>query len=72
MEDAVAAVQPILSDYCYAPGTQTNVAMARAGHSQGSQLSSVNMAFADGHVESRSRSRIQWQYSGGGNATAFY
>jgi prepilin-type N-terminal cleavage/methylation domain-containing protein/prepilin-type processing-associated H-X9-DG protein len=72
MEDAVAAVQPIISDYCYTSGTQTNVALARAGHSQGNRVSSVNLGFADGHVESRSRSAIQWQYSGGGNATAFY
>ena len=72
MEDSVAAFQPILSDYCYAPGTQTNVSLARAGHSQGGKLMSVNLAFADGHVESKPRSQIQWQYSGGGNATAFY
>jgi prepilin-type processing-associated H-X9-DG protein len=72
MEDRTAALQPIISDYCYTAGFQTNVALARAGHSLGSKLLSVNLAFADGHVETHSRNAIQWQYSGGGNATAFY
>jgi prepilin-type N-terminal cleavage/methylation domain-containing protein/prepilin-type processing-associated H-X9-DG protein len=70
MEDASAALQPIISDYCFAAGQQTNVARAGAGHSNGGKLRSVNAAFADGHVETRSRSQIQWQYYG--NTTAFY
>jgi prepilin-type N-terminal cleavage/methylation domain-containing protein/prepilin-type processing-associated H-X9-DG protein len=70
--DPVAAFEPIVSDYCYAPGpgVQTNTASARAGHSVGDNVRSVNTAFADGHVETHPRSVIQWQYAG--NATAFY
>ncbi len=70
MEDAVAAFQPIISDYCYTSGFQTNRTKAAAGHSTGSKLISVNLAFADGHVESRPYSQIQWQYCG--VDTAFY
>jgi prepilin-type N-terminal cleavage/methylation domain-containing protein/prepilin-type processing-associated H-X9-DG protein len=63
LEDKVAAFQPILSDYCYAHGTQTNTAAMGAGHSIGGKVVSVNLAFADGHVEAHQRSVIQWQYS---------
>ena len=70
LEDKSAAFQPIISDYCYTPGFSTNVAAARAGHSIGNKLISVNLAFADGHVETHPRSVIQWQYAG--NDTAFY
>ena len=71
IEDRNAAIQPIISDYCYASGYQTNIAQARAGHTQGNTVSSANVTFADGHVETRSRSKIEWQYWGGQN-TAFY
>jgi prepilin-type N-terminal cleavage/methylation domain-containing protein/prepilin-type processing-associated H-X9-DG protein len=70
--DLNAALQPIISDYCFVagPNLQTNVELAGAGHSVGGSLRSVNLAFADGHVESHAKSVIQWQYFG--NATAFY
>jgi prepilin-type processing-associated H-X9-DG protein len=71
LEDRNAALQPIITDYCYASGYQTNTAMARAGHSIGNNLSSANATFGDGHVESHNRASIQWQYWGGQN-TAFY
>lgn len=71
VEDPVAAIQPILTDLCLADGTRTtNVAKARAGHSTGTELVNVNLAFADGHVETRSRAKLQWQQSG--NWTTFY
>jgi prepilin-type N-terminal cleavage/methylation domain-containing protein/prepilin-type processing-associated H-X9-DG protein len=62
LEDRTAAHQPIVSDYCYAPKVQTNTAAMRAGHSVNEKVSSVNLAFADGHVESHQRSVIRWQY----------
>ena len=72
LTDRVATTQPFVSDYCFAAGPtlQTNVAVAGAGHSMGSGVRSVNLAFGDGHVESHPRSLIQWQYFG--NTTAFY
>jgi prepilin-type N-terminal cleavage/methylation domain-containing protein/prepilin-type processing-associated H-X9-DG protein len=71
-DDRVAAIQPVISDYCFSSGFQTNNAMARAGHSIGNNLRSVNLAFADGHVETHGKQQIIWQYFGGGNSTAFY
>ncbi len=71
LEDPVASVQPILSDLCLASGTRnTNILQAVAGHTYGRYVDSVNTAFADGHVETRTRARLQWQQSG--NWTTFY
>ncbi len=70
LEDRIAAFQPVISDMCLTSGTKvTNVLNAVAGHSSGG-LININLAFADGHVETRQRSRIQWQQSG--NWTTFY
>jgi len=75
--DLVAGLQPIISDYCFTSGgsgskstLQTNVNLAGAGHSYNGSLRSVNLTFADGHVETHPRFQIQWQYFG--NAAAFY
>ncbi|MFM7102293.1 MAG: hypothetical protein ACKO3N_14090, partial [Verrucomicrobiota bacterium] len=71
LEDPVAAIQPILTDLCLANGTRTtNILQAVAGHTYGRYVDSVNAAFADGHVETRPRARLQWQQSG--NWTTFY
>jgi prepilin-type N-terminal cleavage/methylation domain-containing protein len=69
-DDLAARTQPVITDYCYTSGNQTNVAKAGAGHSMGDELQSVNAAYADGRVESHSRSIVQWQYVG--VDTAFY
>jgi prepilin-type N-terminal cleavage/methylation domain-containing protein/prepilin-type processing-associated H-X9-DG protein len=75
--DLIVSDQPIISDYCFTSGgskgtptMQTNVNLALAGHSNGGGLVSVNLTFADGHVEPHPRFQIQWQYFG--NTTAFY
>jgi prepilin-type N-terminal cleavage/methylation domain-containing protein/prepilin-type processing-associated H-X9-DG protein len=71
LEDASASLQPVISDLCLAEGTRnTNAANARAGHSINNKVQSVNLAFADGHVEIRNGKQIQWQQSG--NWTTFY
>jgi len=71
LEDPVAALQPVISDLCLASGTRvTNVAMARAGHPLNDRPQSVNLAFADGHVETHNSKQLQWQQSG--NYTTFY
>lgn len=71
LEDPIAAQQPVISDLCLAQGHKTtSVAAARGGHPIGNQVQSVNLAFADGHVETRSGKQIQWQQSG--NWTTFY
>jgi prepilin-type N-terminal cleavage/methylation domain-containing protein/prepilin-type processing-associated H-X9-DG protein len=70
VEDPLGAIQPIITDYCSAGGLQTSIALARNGHAQGNDVRSVNAAFVDGHVETRTRSKIEWQYSG--VDTAYY
>ncbi len=71
LEDPVASLQPVITDLCLASGTRTtNVASAQGGHPIGNKPQSVNLAFADGHVESRNFKQIQWQQSG--NWTTFY
>lgn len=71
MEDPSAAFQPVISDLCLAEGTKTtNLLKAVAGHSIGRLVININTAFADGHVETRPRARLQWQQSG--NWTTFY
>jgi prepilin-type N-terminal cleavage/methylation domain-containing protein/prepilin-type processing-associated H-X9-DG protein len=64
--DKIASTQPIISDYCVANGNSTNIAGISSGtaHFYGGNLSSVNVGFADGHVELHSHTMIQWQYSG--------
>lgn len=71
LEDRVAGTQPIITDYCYSSGFQTNIVMARAGHPVGNSVQSVNVTFGDGHVETRPRALVQWQYWYSQN-TAFY
>lgn len=63
-DDPVGRFQPIITDYCYAQGVQTNTAQMAAGHSAGGRVVSVNAGYAAGNVETRPRKIIQWQYSG--------
>lgn len=70
VEDPLGAIQPVITDYCNAPGLQTLITKARNGHAQGDEVRSVNAAYVDGHVETRPRRIIEWQYSG--VDTAYY
>jgi len=70
VDDPLGAIQPVITDYCNAPGLQTSVDKARNGHSIGTNVRSVNAGYVDGHVETRRRSIINWQYSG--VDTAYY
>jgi prepilin-type processing-associated H-X9-DG protein len=71
LEDRVAGSQPIITDYCFAVGYRTDTGFAQAGHSAGGSVQSVNLAYADGHVEAHGRSEVEWQYWVRQN-TAFY
>ena len=72
--DRIAGRQPIISDYCnntQADNQSTNTATMLDGHSLGNQVANVNLAFADGRVETHQRPIIQWQYITA-QETAFY
>ena len=72
--DRMAGRQPIISDFCHntqADNKSTDTATMRDGHSIGNLVQSVNLTFADGHVETHQRSVIQWQYISA-QETAFY
>jgi prepilin-type N-terminal cleavage/methylation domain-containing protein/prepilin-type processing-associated H-X9-DG protein len=89
MSDKATAIVPIISDQCYSgygtPAT-TNVNDINltgntsasgdhkgSGHVLNGRLHSVNVAFADGHVDTHIRTVIQGRYSGdSGNAIWFY
>ena len=38
----------------------------------GSTLSSINVGYADGHVETHNRIAIQWQFTGNGGAESYF
>jgi prepilin-type N-terminal cleavage/methylation domain-containing protein/prepilin-type processing-associated H-X9-DG protein len=64
--DKIASRAPIISDYCTAnPSQSTNVSniSPTTAHFYGNTLSSVNVGFADGHVELHNGAKIQWQYT---------
>jgi len=64
--DKIASRAPIISDYCTAnPSQSTNVSniSPTTAHFFGNTFSSVNVGFADGHVELHNQAKIQWQYT---------
>lgn len=68
--DPVAGRAPIITDrLCTSGTTATNPHEATAGHKQSGKLHSVNANYGDGHTETVSGKRIQWQYRG--NWTSF-
>jgi len=85
--DPCAPLQPIISDYCSAPGEAAPVSEIITGtigenddipgyagggaHFNGNNLSSVNTLYVDGHAVTVPKSRMQWQWSSD-NYTTFY
>ena len=63
--DSSAAFQPIISDYAETALGDTNVnhIPKTEAHFDGGVLSSINVGYADGHVETHGKSKISWQYS---------
>jgi prepilin-type N-terminal cleavage/methylation domain-containing protein/prepilin-type processing-associated H-X9-DG protein len=65
--DLIASTQPIISDYCVVPQgspnpTDISSILSTTAHFFNGGLSSVNLGFADGHVELHNRQAISWQY----------
>lgn len=71
--DLGAPHQPIITDLAEANGSQSVSSIPQnSAHFQGSSLSSINCGYADGHVESHSKSKITWQYTGNGGAQSYF
>jgi prepilin-type N-terminal cleavage/methylation domain-containing protein/prepilin-type processing-associated H-X9-DG protein len=74
--DLTAALQPIISDLAEAnkgskdPGSIQNNAPNFNAHFYNGSLSSINVGFADGHVETHNTISIQWQYTA--QSSTFY
>jgi prepilin-type N-terminal cleavage/methylation domain-containing protein/prepilin-type processing-associated H-X9-DG protein len=78
MSDPQASKQPVVSDYCLAGGNiRTNGTYAAldptSGHPYRGKVVSVNVGYADGHVETHALFNINWHMVGnGGEETWFY
>jgi prepilin-type N-terminal cleavage/methylation domain-containing protein/prepilin-type processing-associated H-X9-DG protein len=73
--DSSASLQPIISDLAEAGGATTKVSdiPATQAHFNSGGLSSINVGYGDGHVETHGKSKIAWQYTSVGNQlTTFY
>jgi prepilin-type N-terminal cleavage/methylation domain-containing protein/prepilin-type processing-associated H-X9-DG protein len=72
------STQPFLSDFCcssnaYSTVTDmSDVTPAQAGHPYANWVDSVNCAYVDGHVETHTRSKIQWQYKSARVTVSYY
>ena len=70
-DDPRAALRPILTDICIqGADSKPDVNKAVAGHPYRGKVDSVNTMWADGHVDTKIRARMQHTYSG--NAHSFY
>ncbi len=65
--------QPIISDYAEGNGsTDPNSIPNNEAHFYNGTLSSINVGYADGHVETHNRIAIQWQFTGNGGAESYF
>lgn len=76
MEDPTISTMPIISDWLlgeFEYNTQTLILHGRAGgHVWAGDLKNCNSGYADGHVETRPKARIQWQAKGPGHHVYAY
>jgi prepilin-type N-terminal cleavage/methylation domain-containing protein/prepilin-type processing-associated H-X9-DG protein len=65
ISDKSVALQPIISDLAEADKSSTDVKTIpnTDAHFYNGSLSSINVGFADGHVETHNAISIQWQYT---------
>ena len=65
MDDPTVATQPIISDWIVGEWDESSRSAifggGSGGHVRGSEMVNINAGFADGHVETRPASRLQWQ-----------
>jgi prepilin-type processing-associated H-X9-DG protein len=73
--DKSISQQPIITDLLEgdrSANINNITAASKQGHFFNGALSSVNLGFADGHVETHGRADIGWQYTGNGGAQSYF
>jgi prepilin-type N-terminal cleavage/methylation domain-containing protein/prepilin-type processing-associated H-X9-DG protein len=73
--DKIVGYQPIISDEAETPGNTTNVLAIpnNQAHFYNGTLSSINVGYGDGHVETHLGQDVRWQYIGNKNEeSTFY
>ena len=71
--DKSVSQQPIISDYAEGDGTSDiSKVPNNEAHFYNGALHSVNLGFADGHVETHNRASIGWQFSGNGFKQSYF
>ena len=71
--DISAAEQPIISDLAEAGGQTTVSSIPKNNaHFNNGNLSSINVGFADGHVDTHGKSKINWQFTGNNGAQSYF
>jgi prepilin-type N-terminal cleavage/methylation domain-containing protein/prepilin-type processing-associated H-X9-DG protein len=70
--DLTAARQPIISDLAESSVAKVDAIPKSNAHFQNGTLSSVNVGFADGHVETHGKSKIAWQFTGNNGAQSYF
>jgi prepilin-type N-terminal cleavage/methylation domain-containing protein/prepilin-type processing-associated H-X9-DG protein len=63
--DRTVSLQPIITDYAETPAGQNDpdAIPNNEAHFYNNALNSINLGFADGHVENHNRAAIAWQYT---------
>jgi prepilin-type N-terminal cleavage/methylation domain-containing protein/prepilin-type processing-associated H-X9-DG protein len=63
--DKTVSLQPIITDYAEGPAgsTDLNTIPNNEAHFYDGSLNSINLGFADGHVETHGRAAIGWQFT---------
>jgi prepilin-type N-terminal cleavage/methylation domain-containing protein/prepilin-type processing-associated H-X9-DG protein len=71
--DMSASRQPIISDLAEGNGsTNINSIPSNEAHFYDGALSSINVGFADGHVETHNAQQITWQFTGNGGQESYF
>jgi prepilin-type N-terminal cleavage/methylation domain-containing protein/prepilin-type processing-associated H-X9-DG protein len=71
--DLSVSVQPIVSDLAEDSGSHDISSIPSTdAHFYNGSLSSINLGFADGHVETHNPHQITWQFTGNGGAQSYF
>jgi len=72
LTDIQVGVEPVLTDRLVTSPGITDVTRADGAHEYNNRLSSINLMFADGHVQTRRAAFVRWRYTGSFGWGNFY